>query len=500
MLKLRTYFSGFLALLLVSCSPKSAATVAKSDGGTTLEEVAQPNLIIIHTDEHNFRTLGCYRDLMAANDALVWGPEVKVGTPNIDRIAHEGAICDAYYAPSPVCAPSRASMMTGLYPIATDVRQNNIPMNASMRTFAQVLKEQGYATSYVGKWHLEGEGKYTRVNNSFGWEDHSMMFNGGHAPYFRLKDGWIEAINAKAFVRLKEKGETENIHYVTDYLTDRSLAILERDKDKPFCLMLSIPDPHTPNIARPPYDTMFSNLNYQPPATMTIIPEEDRPGWATGKDKNYHRDFDPGYVEGYLGMVKCIDDNVGRILDFLDREKLAQKTIIIFTSDHGDMIFEHDRNNKGVPYEASARVPFLIRFPGHIPAGKQIGTPYTMVDFAPTVLGLLGAPALTNIHGTDASATFLSPKKAPSPGRITYIGTTGGNWVAAVDGHHKLILSKNDPPYLFDLELDPQEIINRYEDPAYAAVIKRLQPELLRQVRLYKDPSTLSKGELITSH
>lgn len=120
-----------------------------------------------------------------------------------------------------------------------------------------------------------------------------------------------------------------------------------------------------------------------------------------------------------------------------------------------------------------------------------------MTDFAPTVLGLLGAPSLPDVHGTDASGVFLHANKNHSPERITYIGTTGGAWVAATDGRYKLILSKKDKPYLFDLEPDPQETVNRYTDPAYGDIIKRLQPELLRQVKLYNDPATRGKGSLI---
>ena len=119
----------------------------------------QPNLLIIHTDEHNFRTLGCYREQLSDDQAFVWGKGVKVDTPHIDSIAHDGALCTSYYAASPVCTPSRASFISGLYPEATGSPVNDMPLNDGLVTFAEILKSRGYSTSYVGKWHLDGDAK-----------------------------------------------------------------------------------------------------------------------------------------------------------------------------------------------------------------------------------------------------------------------------------------------------------------------------------------------------
>ena len=118
-----------------------------------------PNLVVIYTDEHNFRTLGCYRDQLSDAESFIWGEGVKVDTPHIDSLAKEGTLLTSFYAATPVCAPSRASLLSGLYPYATGVPQNNMPMNDDVLTFAQVLKGKGYATSYVGKWHLDGNAK-----------------------------------------------------------------------------------------------------------------------------------------------------------------------------------------------------------------------------------------------------------------------------------------------------------------------------------------------------
>lgn len=117
-------------------------------------ESSRPNLLIIQTDEHNFRTLGCYRETLSEDQALMWGESV-VETPHIDRIAHEGALCTSFYATTPVCSPSRGSFVSGLYPQNSPVVQNNVPLGDHVVTFAQILKDNGYTTGYAGKWHLD---------------------------------------------------------------------------------------------------------------------------------------------------------------------------------------------------------------------------------------------------------------------------------------------------------------------------------------------------------
>ncbi len=448
-----------------------------------------PNLLIIHTDEHSFRTLGCYREQMPEEQAFAWGKGNCVETPNIDAIAHGGAICTRFYASSPVCTPSRASFVTGLYPQATGAPKNGDHLRTDIPTFATILRQHGYATSYVGKWHLEGNGKYLfNVKYDGGFSDNRFMMDGGHSPYFRVKDGKVVegGLGERAIASLPK----EEVVHMTDYFTDRTLEILQRDKGRPFCLMLSIPDPHTPDYARPPYHTMYDRMDLKPPQTMAPECTATKPSWAQGgkDDHNEAGPFDADDMRQYFGMVKHIDDSVGRILKFLDDNHLADNTIVVFTADHGDMCFEHNRRNKGVPYEASARIPFVIRYPARIPAGKTIREAFTTVDFAPTVLALMGLKTGTAFHGMDASADFTSPEKEVVKDRITYYAKTGGWWVAAVDGRYKLVLDKQEKPWLIDLDVDPDELVNVYTDPKYTTVAKRLQDELFLQMKRFNEP------------
>lgn len=461
----------------------------------------KPNLIIIYTDEHNFRTLGCYRDLMTEDQAFVWGKGVEVKTPHIDRIANEGAICNNFYASSPVCTPSRASFVSGLYPVATNSYQNDRPMFDHIETFASVLKREGYATSYLGKWHLDGDAKPGfEPKRKFGFDDNKYMFNRGH--WKALEDDAHGNPKLSGKYNPKNQRQTVNVKattaadFTTDYLTNKALDILERDKDKPFCLMLSIPDPHTPNTVRPPYDTMYEGLHFEKPKTMKV-PAETMPNWAGAKGKNYADHLEQDKMQRYFGMVKCIDDNIGRILKFLDDNKLTDNTIIIFSSDHGDLMGEHHKHNKGNPYETSAKIPFVLRFPAKVKAGKVIRKAYTSVDFAPTILGLIGASPLKTTAGIDASVDFKSKKKDIADDRITYMTSSHQNWAAALTNRYKLVLSVADKPWLIDLQEDPDELINFYTHPKYQKEAVKLQGVLLKLLEKHNDPILKSKKPLI---
>lgn len=451
----------------------------------------KPNLIIIQTDEHNFRTLGSYREQLPQDQAFVWGKGVEVKTPHIDRLAHEGAICNNFYASSPVCTPSRASLMSGLYPIATGSPSNNMPMKDSIITFAQILKSEGYATSYVGKWHLDGDAKPGFApKRKFGFDDNKYMFNRGHWKGLtddengnpKLLKKWDPSYE---FMKM-DVSKTTDQTFTTDYLTNKLLAILERDKEGPFCAMLSLPDPHTPNTVRAPYDSLFNHLQFKNPRTMDA-PMEKMPKYVSFK-RNLVTELDQGKMQRYFGMVKCIDDNVGRILAFLEENGLEDNTIVVFTSDHGDLMGEHKKHNKGNPFEASAKIPFLIRYPQKIIPKKVINKAFTTVDFTPTILGIMGASQIPNTHGENASQDFLSKKKKIVDNRITYITNAGSQWITAVNNRYKLVLSIKDDPWLFDLQEDPDELINFYNDEKYAPVVNEMREELLRQMKFYRDP------------
>jgi len=463
--------------------------------GSWAEKKRPPNLLIIHTDEHNFRTLGCYRELMSDDQAFVWGAGVKVDTPNIDSLAHEGAICTSYYAASPVCTPSRASLMSGLYPIATGSPANDKPMHDDVVTFAEVLRRKGYATSYVGKWHLDGPAKPGFApSRKFGWTDNRYMINRGHWKFLKdtAQGPVVGSRNQKGKPSYGIEGADDKT-FTTDFLCDRTLEIIKRDQQKPFCIMVAIPDPHGPNSVRAPYNTQFENLHFERPRTM-VADEGTLPEYIR-QSKGLVSSLKQKQMQQYFGMVKCIDDNVGEILSYLKAQGLDKNTIVVFTSDHGDLMGEHHKHNKGNPYEASAKIPFVIRFPSAIPPGKVIRTAQSNVDFAPTILHLMG---ITNnvpkFHGRDTAVDFQSPTKEVVGDRIVYITNSASKWVAAASSRYKLVLSPSDDPWLFDLKKDPDEVINFYNNPEYKQVAEKFQTELIAQMKRYGEPALENKN------
>lgn len=444
-----------------------------------------PNVLVLHTDEHNFRTLGCYRALLPPGQAFMWGKAV-VETPHVDSIATRGAVCTRFYATTPVCSPSRSAFVSGRYPQNTPVVTNDIPMDGGIVTFAEVLRRQGYATGYAGKWHLDGGGKpQWAPERHFGFADNRYLFNRGHWKKLEeTAEGPRVAARQGGKPTYAVDGADEK-SFTTDFLADRAVDFIGANRDKPFCYMVSFPDPHGPDTVRAPYDTMFKGQTYEKPRSYDK-PEAGLPSWGQKTSCGFAQDT-------YYGMVKCIDDNVGKILDALRRHGLLERTVVVFTSDHGDLRGEHARQNKGVPYEGSARIPFVIAAPGRIPPGTVVREALSCVDFLPTLMPLMGirVPAEVKAEGRDASALFVGGKAPAGWEDVAFLRGTGGpeeNWLAAVSSRYKLVLAPSDEPWLFDLEADPDELVNRFRDPACREVVRHLAQALLAYGDRCRDP------------
>ena len=438
---------------------------------TPLVATHLPNVIIIMTDEHNFRTLGCYRALLSDNQALQWGEGCVVQTPNIDFLADNGVLCSNVYASNPVSGPSRSSFMTGCYPQATGVEFNNSALNAGMTTFADILSQNSYRTGYFGKWHLDGDSKPGWTpSQKHGWEDNLYMYNRGHWKKLGIVDGTPEVLSVDLNGRLSESvlSGADEQSFTTDFLTDRAIDFIDRNKDNRFCCFISIPDPHGKNIVRPPYDTMYADMDYQKPSSA-FTDCTGWPSWAQSSEKTILEDRQMGI---YFGMVKCIDDNIGKLLDYLRLNGLDENTMIIFTSDHGDLLGEHGRDNKSVPFEASAKIPYIWYYPSSLPSGRVVSTAMSNVDFFPTLMGVLGIRQRVHCHGKDFSR-LLKGKR-----RDSYNVAVSKNnvWIMATDGLFKLILTAREgaSPVLFDLQKDPDETVNVFNDASYSAVKKKL--------------------------
>ncbi len=477
-----------IAILCVLLVPEISNAMIDGDSES------KPNVLLIITDEHNFRTLGCYRQLMPREQGEMWGIGNIVRTPNIDRIAHDGVICTRAYATAPVCTPCRAAIFTGRYPHMTGAPKNNLVLDRSIPTIADRLKEAGYRTGYIGKWHLGGEGKpewSPKVDGGF--EFKKYMFNRGHWKKFALKDGVPSVVRGKNGKPVDNAGGADEKTFATDWLTDRAIEyIADPKQDKPFFTVVSYPDPHGPNRVRAPYNDRFDGLSFTAPRTFGVSDGKPTPKWLGAKMK--HDAFKGDQMSQYFGMVQCIDDNIGRLIEHLRESKKLDNTLVIFTSDHGDLCYEHDRLNKGNPYEGSARVPMLLRLPERISANKFYTQPIGSVDLTPTILGFLGLPADPEDRGRDLSAELADANKTSrteSNEHVTFLRAGGkiAPWVAAVDARYKLVLSTADEPWLFDAKEDPDELENFCQRPSHRNVALRLAKALKRYGKECSDPS-----------
>ena len=434
------------------------------------------NLLVIQTDEHHFKTLGCYG-----------GKIVK--TPNIDWIAKNGAIATSFYATTPVCSPSRGALMSGKYPQHTPVTNNNIKLGDDIVTFAEVLRRKGYATGYAGKWHLDGNGKpQWGPKRKFGWEDNRFMFNRGHWKKFEdtAAGPRIASRNKQGRADYGLVGADEK-SFATDWLTDKVINFVNEKKGKSFCYMVSYPDPHGPNSVRAPYDKMYQDVKVPIPRSVNKT-REQTPVWAA-KAPKITADTVRLLMPKYYGMVKCLDDNIGRILDTLRKNGQIERTIIVFTSDHGDLCGEHGRLNKGVPYEGSARIPFLIYTPGKIEGGTVVDEALSCVDFLPTVMSLMDVDHGLQVSGRNAANLFRG--KGGHWRDLTILRSTSNpqaQWLCAVSDRYKLVYASSGKPWLFDLQKDADELTNRFTDPACQAIVREMTGALIEYCKTQKDP------------
>lgn len=433
---------------------------------------APPNVLILQTDEHHPGTLGCYGGTI-------------VGTPHLDSIASRGVVCDSFYATTPVCSPSRACMVTGRYPQNHDVVTNDIPLRPGLPTFATVLESEGYATGFAGKWHLAGTGKpQWNPPEGFGFADRRFMFNRGHWKKFELTDAGPR-VAARDNKDRPSYGvdDADEASFSTDWLTNRAIDFIGA-QDGPWMYFVSYPDPHGPNTVREPYDTMYADVEVPIPTSLSKSADAS-PGWA--KPASVTEQQIRKIMPPYYGMVKCIDDNVGRLLRLLKDRGELDNTIVIMTSDHGDLCGEHCRLNKGIPCEGSARVAFVVGGP-KVAKGIRVGQALGMVDFFPTLCGLMELETPATVEGRDASKLLRGEQTEWNDVAFLRSTAPGGTWLAAVSDNRKLVVSKSDPPWLIDLKADPDELVNRFGDSAYSGDISSLAAALLGYVEQTGDP------------
>jgi arylsulfatase A-like enzyme len=422
----------------------------------------KPNIIVIFTDDLGYADLGCQLQ------------EKDVLTPNIDRFAKEGARFTAGYATAPQCSPSRAGLLTGRYQqrIGIDAIPD-IPLPLEELTIAEMLKPAGYVTGQIGKWHLEPNAlcmewaKKHRPNLKPDEKGRIKIPTKDRIAYFPVNQGFSEFFtgemdqyyaNFTLDGKDREPGFLKTDGFRVDTQTDAALAFIRRHRAAPFFLYLAWFAPHTPLELAEPYVKHFP------------------------KDMPLRR-------RAALSMIAGIDAGMGRILSLLKELNLDDDTLIVFSSDNGAPI--HDRRDsplntdeggwdgslntpwvgeKGMLSEGGIRVPFLMRWPDHIPAGLVIDTPVSTLDIAPTALAAAGEKAPANLDGVNL-LPMLRKSPSPLPPRILHWRFWGQ--IACRDDRWKYLSVNNRHEFLFDLASDAHETRN----------LAKEHPEIMERLR-----------------
>lgn len=484
---------------------------------------ARPNILLITSDQQHWNTIGAFN------------PEVR--TPNLDRLVAEGSTFPRAYCPNPTCTPTRASIITGKYPSQHGAWTLGTKLSEAEQTIGELLGSDGYRTALVGKAHfqpLAGTDEYPSLESypvlqdlDF-WRDfHGPFYGFDHVELARNHTNEAH-VGQHYALWMEQQGYTnwrdhflpptgtmrrgvkhtwpipEELHYDA-WIAERTNTLLTdyAEAGEPFFLWSSFFDPHPPYLVPEPWDTMYD------PEALTIpgleSGEHDRNPPHFGLTQQEDPDFSPWHETGhhvhgfhshrvsaddrkrlvatYYGMVSLLDKYIGVILDKLDALGLADNTVVVFSTDHGHFFGQHGLQHKGAfHYEDLIRVPFIVRHPGHVPAGVVQPAIQSLVDFAPTVLELAGLEVPHAMTGVSQLPVWLGQQQAARDHAICefHHEPTSVNLRTYVDQRYKLTVYYNQEyGELFDLEADPGETRNLWDDPEHTELKCRL---LLRYV------------------
>jgi arylsulfatase A-like enzyme len=397
-----------------------------------------------------------FPDQLRANLCSVYGGR-NITTPNIDRLAREGVVFTNSVSACPLCTPYRGMLQTGRYPTHSGIIINFIEASPAQNPhcMADAFGAAGYETGYVGKWHLsagvhqdcdEDNPDYDFVPpgpRRLGYK-HWQAYN-FHYNYYDY--WWYE----------DEPSKQHSDRYEADTETDQALAFMEecRQSSRPFFLTVA---PHPPH---PPFDPSYVPAGYldRMPQSVWWPPNVPADNPCTDEQQRC-----------YLAMIQNADDNLGRLLDYLDRAGLAKDTIVVFTSDHGEMLGSHGRIQKMVPYAEAIDVPLVMRWPGRIPAGARVDALQTPMDHFPTLCGLAGLPIPTEVDGEDLSKVVTGKGGASreavlmghySSGELTFeSGTNWPEWRGVRTKQHTYVRWLTGAEELYDNIADPYQMEN----------------------------------------
>jgi arylsulfatase A-like enzyme len=386
-------------------------------------------------------------------------------TPNLDAFANEGTIFTRAVSNTPVCSPVRASIITGLHTLSHELVNNDKALGTDKITLGQCLNEAGYKCGYIGKWHMDNEDRGVFVPpgpRRQGFDDFWASYNCNHRyfeGYYYLNDNpeprWIDGY--------EPFGQTDiAIKYIMDKATN----------DERFCLFLSYGPPHCPYAEVPQeYKDMY------PIDSIKLKP--NAPDHADKK-----------IIQGYYAHITALDECFGRLLKGIEAAGIRDNTLVIFTSDHGDMLFSQDRGWKGKPWNESVIVPFIARCPGVVPPGRTSGKLISLVDMMPTLLSFAGVDIPSSIQGRDMSGVLKGDDSQSqdsvfidypvSPDKFSF-----GEWRGVITEKYTYARFREKPWVLYDDENDPYQLENLIDN---GDLVDELDKELTKWLEKLDDP------------
>lgn len=486
-------------LFLGGVSASAAGRAAWGAPGTP------PNVLFIMTDQHRF-------------DALSAAGNPVVRTPNLDRLAAGGTLFTEAVCSTPLCGPSRASLLSGQYqhghgcPNNAEVTANGMP--ETVDTWDEILARRGYHAEYHGKWHT---GAANRSHYADGLPYYLKLYHDYLAAKYpdrkKREDEAIDrythwpyrpvAVDRMMLRAVKERFDMPHHNEagehtagtgesLTAWTVTRAIDFLRSKPRAPFCLTCSILHPHAPLVAVRPYFNMYDPAKMPLPRLLDDV-FTPRARAAIPNILTATPDGLGAYIALYYGLVREVDDWVGRLLGALEEAGCAENTLVVFTSDHGEMLGEHARVSKMVFYESSIRVPLIFRLPGRIPKGRRVAAPASGADLAPTILDYLGVPVPGSMHGRSLRPVMEGGRPAFD---LAYTEIRVNPRDAAgqriVRSHEWKLAFKGGQPFLYNLENDPGETRNllspQHRQAKWIEQGKALHRRILQRCEEMKSP------------
>ena len=432
---------------------------------------ARPNILIVMVDQLN-------------GTLFPDGPAEFLHTPHLKALAKRSARFQNNYTASPLCAPGRASFTSGQLPSRTRVYDNAAEFASDIPTYAHHLRAAGYYTCLSGKMHFVGPDQMHGFEERLTTDIYPADF--GWTPDYRKPgeriDWWYHNLGSVTGAGVAETTNQMEYDDEVAFFAEQKLYQLARESDggdrRPWCLTVSFTHPHDPYVARRKYWDLYEDCPALEPASGFIPYEKQDPHSQRLYEANDYASFNitPEQVRrsrrGYFASISYLDDKVGGIIDVLERTRMLDDTLVLFCSDHGDMLGERGLWFKMCFYEGAARVPLMLAGPG-IKAGA-IKTPVSNLDILPTLCEIAGIELGGIAPWTDGQSLLPLVAGAPRTAPVLMEYAAEGSYapmVAIREGRHKFVHCEIDPPQLFDLESDPGERVNLAEDPAHAGLV-----------------------------